>query len=71
MRKNRRTTEGYKLRVYMDAIKDAKATTDAEWIEAWANNPIHSQYVPRIVWIGYLERCAIQEADRFLRLEAA
>lgn len=71
MKKNRRTTEGYRLRVYIDAIHDAKAMTDEEWIEAWATNPAHCRYVPRNVWIAYLEQCAIREAEAFMRLEAA
>ena len=71
MKKNRRTVEGYKLRVYIDAIKQARMTTDAEWIEGWASGPSDCAYMPKIVWVSYLERCAIEEAGKLMEQEAA
>lgn len=69
MTANRRRPEAYKLRVYMDAIKLAENTSDAEWVQ----NMIESdaQYVPRSVWIAYLEKCALAEAAKLVMDEAA
>jgi len=67
--KNRRTQKGYKLRVYMDAIKDAKATTDEQWIDQWATS--EGTYVSRVVFLSYLEQCALIEAEKYMAKDAA
>lgn len=69
--RNRRTVEGYKLRVYIDAIKDVKAMTDQEWLDQWAISANDSPYLTRTMWISYLESCALIEAEKFATLEAA
>jgi len=69
--KNRRTKEGYRLRIYIDAIKAVKAMSEAEWVEMQSKHASIDRYLSRGEWLAYLESCAIQEADKFLRLEAA
>ena len=69
--RERRTLEGYRLRVYIDAIKEANAMTNAEWIEAWSKQPKHLIYIPKSIWINYLEQCAMKEAEKFLEGRAA
>jgi hypothetical protein len=61
---DRRTSAGYKLRVYMDAIKEVKAMTD----DMWMNSQIlsDSRYMPKDVWIAYLEGCALAEAGTMI-----
>ena len=68
--KDKRTTEGYKLRVYMDAIKDAKAITDDQWVAQWIKS-VDAQWIPKSNWIAYLEQCAIGELEKIYRREAA
>lgn len=63
---NRRTKEGYKLRVYMDQIKEVRAMTEAQWIEQWITGGQDMAYISRIKWIGYLEQCALKEANSML-----
>lgn len=67
----RRTTEGYKLRVYIDAIKDVKSMSKAQWIESQAASEASGPYVTQDMWIAYLEHCAIQEAERMLPIAEA
>lgn len=67
----RRTQEGYKLRVYFDAIKEAKAMSDEEWTNAWAVSGSNAPYMPKSVWIAYLESCAMKEAEKLVGREAA
>jgi len=69
--KERRTKEGYKLRVYVDAIREAKAITDQEWIENWSKQIGDQVYMPRMDWIYYLEQCAILEATKLIERDAA
>lgn len=67
----RRTSAGYKLRVYIDAIKDAEAMTDSVWEDQWALSNGSTPYIPRQVWITYLKDCALVEAGRYVGSEAA
>jgi hypothetical protein len=67
----RRTTEGYKLRIYIDAIKAVKSMSDAEWIETQAACGSSGLYMTRLQWLAYLEGCAIQEAERLLPIAEA
>jgi hypothetical protein len=69
--RERRTLEGYRLRIYIDAIKEAKTMTNAEWVEAWSKRPEHETYIPRLVWIDYLEQCAMIEADKLAESRVA
>lgn len=68
---DRRTKEGYRLRVYIDAIKEAKAMTEAEWVDGWIRGPKDAPYTPLSTWIIYLEQCVIAEASNLMRGEAA
>ena len=48
----RRTTEGYRLRVYMDALQSAKSMTTDQWTTTWAEaSPIDYCYVSQANWI--------------------
>lgn len=70
--KDRRTKEGYKLRVYMDQIKEIKAMSDAEWVDQWVKYAGKDDvYVNRLSWLGYLEGCALKEAEKMAQREAA
>lgn len=73
--KNRRTAGGYKLRVYIDAIKEVKSMTDqqwlGQWVAEWVNRRSNAQYIPRLMWLSYLESCALIEAEQFATKEAA
>lgn len=67
---DRRTPEGYKLRVYVDAIQDAKLTSDEEWLTRWvANVNRDSMWISRLTWIAYLEQCALREAKKMMAIE--
>lgn len=71
MKKERREARMYKLRVYMDAIKDASATSEYQWAKEWARNAnADNVFVSRRDWIGYLERCALAEVTNMLRIAA-
>jgi hypothetical protein len=61
---DRRTSAGWKLRIYMDAIRDAKAMTDDAWIDMQVYSD--ARYLPRDVWISYLEGCALREAETMI-----
>lgn len=70
--RNRRTVEGYKLRVLIDAIKDVKAMSDAQWLAQWVSHAVPSdRYITRSMWLSYLEACALMEAEKFATPEAA
>ncbi len=71
MKKERRTKEAYKLRIYIDAIKTVKAMSDDEWIRQWAVSDSQDRYRSRSEWLGVLEGWAIMEADNMLIKEAA
>lgn len=64
---DRRTKEGYKLRVYMDQIETVKAMTDAEWVDQWAKHAKpDTPYMTRLEWIKYLEGCVMTEVTSLL-----
>lgn len=67
----RRSKAGYKLRVYIDAIADARKTSDQEWADQWALSNGDRPYLTKEVWIAYLKDCAIAEAGRYIGKEAA
>ena len=67
----KRTKEGYKLRIYIDAIKEVKSMSDATWIEIQASQASESPYMTRAMWLAYLEGCAIQEAERMIPMQEA
>lgn len=67
----RRTKEGYKLRIYMDAIKACKAMTDEQWVDQWAASDSRDRYQSRKMWLSYLESCALVEAEKMARKEVA
>lgn len=71
MTNSRRTQKGYRLRVYIDAIRDAKMTSDTDWIDQWANSPTWAPYLTKEAWVHYLEECMTKEAEVYFRLEAA
>lgn len=61
---DRRTLRGWKLRTYIDALKDAQSMTDAQWMEAWvASCTADSVYIPRTTWIAILQTWALHEAE--------
>lgn len=64
--KDRRTKEGYKLRVYMDQIREVKSMSDERWIEEFVKYNKDGPYVPRLAWLAYLEECALIEAEKLL-----
>lgn len=69
---NRRKPENYKLRVYMDAIKDAHAMTDEQWIDAWITGAsTECVFISRSAWIQYLNNCVLNEVTNLLMREAA
>ena len=68
---DRRTKEGYRLRIYMDQIKQVKAMTDEEWVNNWVIYPISDIYFTRNSWLQYLESCALIEAEKMAKGEAA
>ena len=67
----RRTKEGIKLRVYIDAIRRVKAMTVDEWTTEQSKVVSEERYVSKDMWLSYLEGCAILEAEQLIRLEAA
>ena len=69
--RNRRTERGYRLRVYLDALRDAKNTSDAQWVENWISGSPNSPFLPRMAWIGYLEQCIIAESSNYFGPEQA
>jgi len=68
---NRRTPRGYKLRVYMDAIKEVKFTTDEVWLDQWIKLGGNSPFVSRAGWKYYLEQCALVEAEKYMEGRAS
>jgi hypothetical protein len=68
----RRNLNAYKLRVYVGAIKTAKAMTDAEWVTEWARHvTTDSKWITRLSWIAYLEACALSEAEAMIDYKEA
>jgi len=69
--KNRRTPEGYKLRVYMDELSEVKSMSDDQWMTKWVKHVTKdSVYVNKACWISYLENCIINEVGQFLKRAA-
>ena len=69
---DRRKPENYKLRVYMDAMQDAKAMTDEQWLDAWIKNAdTNSPYVFREQFIAYIDQCILGEVTKLLERESA
>lgn len=60
--KDRRRPENAKLRMYFDALADAKKHTT----ETWSNNLIEGNmpYMSLESWVSYLEQCALHEAAK-------
>lgn len=56
----RRRTEAYKLRLYIDLIKETKAMTIDAWIASQVNS--NQPYMSKEQWISYLQECANSEA---------
>lgn len=70
--KDRRTKEGYRLRIYMDQIKEIKAMSDSEWVDQWVKYSTKDDvYVSRLSWIVYLEDCVMIEVNSLLNRGAA
>lgn len=71
-RTERRRTTAYKLRNYLDAIKQAEAMTDAEWLDNWVRSAgPQTNWIPRSQWLDYLRGCAILESERLVTVIAA
>lgn len=60
--RERRKPENAKLRVYFEALKDARKHT----LDTWSNNLIQGNmpYMSLESWIAYLEQCVIKEAAK-------
>jgi len=62
---NRRRPEGYKLRTYIDAIREAENTPLEVWISEWASKAdVDSEYISQYTWICMLRHWALDEAHR-------
>jgi hypothetical protein len=68
--KDRRTKEGFRLRAYMDAIREVRTMTDEQWTSNFVLQKGGS-FIPRITYLAYLEHCALVEAEKLLKPEAA
>jgi hypothetical protein len=68
---DRRTKEGYKLRIYIDQIRLIKAMSVDQWVDLQASFPSTERYVSKDMWLSYLEGCAILEAEKLIKTEAA
>lgn len=68
----RRNPAAWKLRIYVDAIKDVERITDEDWLNNWAFAP-HTMgpFVPRSTWVAILREWALAEAARLVEREAA
>lgn len=65
MRRERRSPKAWRLRVYIDALKEARKMTDQEWIDNWvAHCDANSIFMPRSTWISILEFWAVEEAEK-------
>jgi hypothetical protein len=69
IKQDRRTKQGCRLRVYLDAIKQAKAMTQDEWVQNWISSG--NRWMPKDQWISYLETCALKEAEGLTEQVAA
>lgn len=66
---DRRTGLGYKLRVYVDAIREVKSMTLNQWIDSQVGSS--EPYRTKEMWLSYLESCAVIEAVKLSYIEAA
>lgn len=64
---DKKTEKGYKLRVYLDAIKDLDATSDMEWLSGWICNGQGGPYISRKSFRAYLEAYVVIEAKNLLK----
>ena len=70
--RDRRTSAGYKLRVYIDQIKLVQAMTDEQWVDEWVRTcTTESRFLLRDTWVHYLERCALEEAETMISQKEA
>jgi len=70
--KERRRAYAWRLRVYIDAVKQAEATTDEEWIDRWvAHAGPDDRFIPRSIWVEILKRWALEEVQRISHGEVA
>lgn len=67
----RRRKEAWRLRVYVDALKTAEATSDEAWVDQWIRSGDDSPYLPRTVWIQILRNWVSSEATRLLEKDVA
>lgn len=70
-KKERRTSEGVRLRWLMEQIKTVRAMTQEQWIDDQIHRDPERPYIPRIAWIEQLEHWAMEEAERIAIKEAA
>ena len=68
---DRRTKEGYKLRVLIDAHKKAVATSQDEWVREWINGPKDAPYQTLMGWVCYLEQCVVKESEVYFGRKAS
>lgn len=68
---DRRRPENYKLRTYMDALKDVQSMTDQEYMDKWLKHCTKdSEWISRLDWIAYLTGNIVREVENLLK-EAA
>jgi len=71
---NRRRPEAYRLRCYMDGLRQAESTTDEQWLMTWVRvweSGRDTEFVMRDVFIAYLKQCIFEELNQVLKEEAA
>lgn len=69
--KDRRRAVAWRLRAYVDAIKEMQAMTDQEWTSQWSTQPGNVVYFSRQTWIATLTHWALREAAELAHQEAA
>jgi len=73
--RNRRTKEGSRLRIYVDALSCVESMSLDQWIAEWAlTAPADAVYVTKHQWTQYLKECIVHEASKIAyrpMLEAA
>lgn len=70
--RERRRVIAWKLRVYIDAIREVEATSDQDWLDAWARHCTERCiYVSRQAWIAILKKWALAEAQKLVWKQAA
>jgi enoyl reductase-like protein len=66
---DRRRPEAYRLRVYIDAIKEVESMTDAAWLDRYVQAALinrNAAWFPRFAWLEYLKACALRESESLL-----